>query len=485
MRILSALISIWLTATVATAQEATPDPLRKHQPAQLQEDFQALRNALEEGHGGLHHYTPKSELDLAFDAAAAQLDRPMDEREFRRLLLPAIALIHDGHTSLRPSEAYADHLSRQPAFLPFKLAFINGKAFLYRNYSDDLQFKLGGEVLAINGRAMAEIVDDMLPLFSSDGRNQSGKFNSLSGTTFFSTLHHLLYGPVEAFEFTYRPPADGGVKTVTAKGLTSERLTQRFNERYAEVAAPRPPIESDIDGNTATLTIRTFGGSAYQRQNIDYSGFLKKAFESYRDQGVKSLIIDVRGNGGGSDAYGKMVFAYLADKPFEYYRSLRVKRNQFEFYEYEAGSNSDPASRLSRNKAGSYDVIGHPNLGVQQPLTPRFSGKVYVLINGGSFSATSEFMSLVHHYGKAEFIGEESGGGYYGNTSGYSPRLVLPHTGLRINIPLVRYTMAVSGYPHSDRGVIPDYPVRATIEDLLTGRDPVLAFAKALAKARE
>jgi hypothetical protein len=42
-----------------------------------------------------------------------------------------------------------------------------------------------------------------------------------------------------------------------------------------------------------------------------------------------------------------------------------------------------------------------------------------------------------------------------------------------VRIPLVLYTMAVDDYP-SDRGIVPDFPVEPTIEDLLAGRDPVM-----------
>jgi hypothetical protein len=36
--------------------------------------------------------------------------------------------------------------------------------------------------------------------------------------------------------------------------------------------------------------------------------------------------------------------------------------------------------------------------------------------------------------------------------------------------------MAVDGYP-KDRGIVPDFPVTPTIEDLLAGRDPVMERA--------
>jgi hypothetical protein len=83
---------------------------------------------------------------------------------------------------------------------------------------------------------------------------------------------------------------------------------------------------------------------------------------------------------------------------------------------------------------------------VQSPLEPTFEGDVYVLTNGRSFSATGEFTSVAHYHGVARFAGEEGGAGYYGNTSGFVPTLTLPNTGIRVGIPMVRYTMVVSGY---------------------------------------
>jgi len=105
------------------------------------------------------------------------------------------------------------------------------------------------------------------------------------------------------------------------------------------------------------------------------------------------------------------------------------------------------------------------------------------LINGLSFSATGESTSLIHYHKKATFIGEECGAGYYGNTSGMVPVVTLPHTRIRIAIPLVRYTMAVSGYL-KDRGIIPEYQVSPIIEDLLQDRDTVMEFAVDLIKKK-
>jgi C-terminal processing protease CtpA/Prc len=205
---------------------------------------------------------------------------------------------------------------------------------------------------------------------------------------------------------------------------------------------------------------------------------LKKAFQELEEKNTRHLIIDLRDNGGGDDAYGKILFQHLIDKPFQYYAHLRMNRSEFSFLEH---TNVPPdqgkqlATRLKKNDEGTYDLLFHPNLGEQKPIPPMFKGKVYVLINGNSFSGTGECTSLMHFHQVATFIGEECGAGYYGNTSGFMPLLTLPNTQIRVRIPMLRYTMAVSGYPE-DRGIIPDYPISPTIEDLMNEKDTVMEF---------
>jgi C-terminal processing protease CtpA/Prc len=247
-----------------------------------------------------------------------------------------------------------------------------------------------------------------------------------------------------------------------------------------------PPIELEYKGNIPVLTIRTFGGG-YKQAGISYPEFLKNAFTQFHEKNIKNLVIDLRGNGGGRDEYGKMLFAYLTDSPFQYYKHLEVKQNKHSFWPYTnvPEGEKELAPAIKKNNRGTYDVVEsrHPNLGIQQPLKPTFKGNVFILIDGRSFSATGECTSLIHFYKKARFVGEECGSGYYGNTSGFIVLLSLPNTQVRIRIPMVKYAMAVSGYP-PDRGIIPDYPVVPKMSDLLNGRDTEMEFVLELIKEK-
>jgi hypothetical protein len=69
-------------------------------PKLLQEDFQVMRHALEEAHGGIYRYTSKADMDLTFDRACWKIDHPMTALEFWRLAAPVVAHIKCGHTYL-------------------------------------------------------------------------------------------------------------------------------------------------------------------------------------------------------------------------------------------------------------------------------------------------------------------------------------------------------------------------------------------------
>jgi hypothetical protein len=88
------------------------------QPAQLQQDFDVLKRALEEAHGGLYRYAPKAELDKTFAASRARLNRPMTPLEFGAVLSDALAAIRDGHTRLEYDEATTKALA-SARLLPF------------------------------------------------------------------------------------------------------------------------------------------------------------------------------------------------------------------------------------------------------------------------------------------------------------------------------------------------------------------------------
>jgi C-terminal processing protease CtpA/Prc len=111
-----------------------------------------------------------------------------------------------------------------------------------------------------------------------------------------------------------------------------------------------------------------------------------------------------------------------------------------------------------------------------------FLGKVFVLIDGGTFSTAADFCAVTHHLKRAMFIGEETGGGYYGNNSGMQTVLTLPNSKIRVRIPMYEYWNAVPGYDGTRRGTRPDRAVETKVGNLLKGIDEQLNVALKMAE---
>jgi hypothetical protein len=480
-----ALVSLFATAQQGDPTPAAFDPARTVSAEGLKADLEVLWGLLEEGHGGFDRYTPADALRRSFDAAAAGLTAPLTEFDFYVRLLPLVAGIKDGHTQLALSGAAFAWLDAQPVFLPLGLRFIGGKTFIFRNLSEDASVGEGAELLDIDGVPVAGVVEALAALLPSDAGIRTARLRRLESPAAFGRLLALRFGPKRSHSIRFRPVAGGKAGEITVPGITTADVNRLLRERYPATAARRPTYELSFRGQTAVLTIRQFGDDP-DKTRPRYPDFLKETFRSLEVKKTPALVIDVRGNGGGRDEYGKLLFAHVMDRPFLYYWALETKKDDYDLFKYtsETGAGREElAKSVRKNDRGTFDVVGHPNSGLQQPQEPRFAGRVAIVIDGGSFSATGETTSAFHYYKKAVFFGEECGSGYYGNTSGFMVTATLPHSRLLIRIPLVLYVMAVDGYP-KDRGIVPDFPVTPTIEDLLAGRDVVMERALAYLEKR-
>lgn len=486
LALVSALFATQQGRAAASAQAAAVDPNRSFPPEALREDLRVLWDILDEGHAGLDRYTPRDALKWRFDEAANDLSAPLGEDEFYRRLLPLVALIKDGHTRLLRSRPAADGLLASPVYFPFVVRFLGGKAYLYRNLSATRDIEDGSELLAVNGATVAQLLDWILPLLPSDAGIRTRKVRQLEFPAALGELLALILDRPASYRVEVRPRAGGEPRSFDAPAIKGTEIAAVFAERYPDAQRARPLYELDFRGETAVLSIRGFA-DVPDKSLPPYPEFLKRTFQTLADRKTSKLVIDLRNNGGGRDAYGKLLFAYFADGPFRYYEALEMKKDRYDLFRY-TDARAEEVEALPKmlrpNARGWFDVLFHPNLGVQQPQALHFAGAVAVLLNGLSFSATGETASLFHHHRKAVFIGEECGAGYYGNTSGFMGMATLPNTKLRVRIPMVRYAMAVDGYP-ADQGVVPDIAVEPTIDDLLAGRDPVLDRALEHLEARD
>jgi len=473
-------IALALAFLHATSAQTT----KTFEPRQLREDLEIARQSLEESQSGLYRYTKKPDLDRIFGEAEKSIDHPMDFYGFYRVMMPTIAAIKGGHTTIDLPADIREELERH-ARLPFEIRVIDSKVYVFRDYAKGGALA-GKEIESINRVPVARILSAMLAAVSKDGDIQSSRQREIRNN--FGEYLITLLGLRAPYELVLKDPDPRSNKSekVQVAGLTHAELIELSKTLYPQDQPSKGFADLKFldDGQIAIMTYSEFG------TNVDEgAAFMERAFATIHSKGSRALILDVRENVGGEGELGERLFSYFVSTPFHYYGDVIVNKWQGNFPF--TAKYTDPhrdlqipegVAELRSDGRSHMTLTGEPLLGLQQPSRPTFTGGLYVLINGGSFSTTAEFLSVLDSHHRATFIGEESGGGYYGNTSGSAARIVLPHTKLVVYIPAMDGYLAVSGDHDAARGVLPDFPIKHTITDLLAGVDRDFEFALDLAR---
>ena len=463
---LSKLALAWLILAPGLAGAETT---KKFEPGQLRQDFQIARRCLEEGHAGLYRYTKKAQLDRIFDEAEKSLGHPMDFYEFYRVMASCVAAIKCGHTDVSTPPDVREN-SERLVWLPFDVKVLDSRAYVFRDYAKGGTLA-GKEIQSINGVHTARIISTMLAAESQDGEVQTSRQRGISGHFALNLI--TLLGMRAPYEVVVAGSGNNETEKIQVPGLKHEDLIKMSKTLYPQDQAGKEFAHLKFldDGKIARVTYSAFGLNVEEG-----AAFMKHAFETIQAKGSRALILDLRGNGGGEGELGKLLFSYLVDAPFKYYDDLIINKWTFSFFpKYtEDHKNFTLSKEMAELRAdGLIHALNAPNLDLQQPNKPRFTGRVFILIDAGCFSTTSEFLTEVDSHHLATFIGEESAGGYYGNTSDTVVRITLPNTKLGIYFPLVSGYMFVGGkHDHeAARGIIPDFSVKRTIADLVAGVD--------------
>jgi len=476
----------------------------------LQKDVDYIHKKLTKLHPELYLYISQKELDFKFDSLKNSIKNPQNSYEFYTNLSPVLSSIRQGHIYSKPNTIQLSKketkILKKKGVNPlsqFEFEIFNNKMFVSENISAQKNIKIGTEVLSINGEKIDDLLKFSKKLFSSDGYNE----------TLFK--HYLQYKLISNFTYKYgiqdsiqyelkqndsllnywitRKPNDSTEKKlsknkITKKEKDSIKQDKEFKYVHGYNKATKKFDRSltfiEPDSCIAIMKIKSF-------MTGDYKEFYEQSFEMLHSKKTEYLILDLRNNGGGKIADITKLYAYLTkDSTYTLIdKQYMTQRKSILHFPYFKGGNLWTKSlrgifapivypvllfKTKKDDNGKYYYsTNYSKTQIKDKMA--FQGKIYVLINGGSFSATSTISSNLKGTKRAIFVGEETGGNFNGTVAGFMPYFTLPHSkvivkfGLQFIAPTQK--MAING-----RGIFPEIEILPTLKDKIEGKDPTIEW---------
>ncbi len=217
--------------------------------------------------------------------------------------------------------------------------------------------------------------------------------------------------------------------TVKIVVIRDGKEEKEFSITRAEITSPS--VEAKVEDGIGMLTVSRF--------DSETAKLTKAAAEDFERQGVKGVIVDLRGNGGGYlSAAQDMAGLWLDNK-------IIVSERRGDEVLEELRSSSSPV------------LAGVPTV---------------VLVNESSASASEIVAGALQDYGAAELIGQKTFG------KGTVQKLVSLGGGAELKVTIARW-YTPNGRNITSEGIAPDQSVERSTDDVNAGKDPQMDAAKA------
>ncbi len=454
----------------------------KYSPDKLKEDARIMRDAILKIHPVIGIYEGRNHYENLFENFINSLTDSLTEKQFRIKTKQLLEKLHCGHTDIMYSKEYQKILKKTKLNFPrYYLLPVEDKVYVLAglNRKYDTILKQGTIITKINGIAADSFYRFGQSVITIDGNIQETKklYGQLGYSGYYLTM--LNYPDTLVYEYKVKD----SLKTLVSPALKTLNIPEYSLRKKPDsllIKYKKAKINYrflDDDKKTCYMHVVAFShkkfGKAY-----------KKIFKQLKNNGTENLIIDLRYNGGGSLTNSYVLSKYLLNT--ETTQSSYTLIKKYPYKKYTKGNVMFKLTRFFFKVYAKKTSIGDTDKYVMK-IKPykknHYNNKIYVLINGGSFSASCLVGAYLKETGRATFIGRETGGTLEGCNAVITPYYKLPNTKTKVRVPTFRLIHDVNKKGNTGRGILPDYEINYSFNDFVKKRDLEMEKAMELIKA--
>ena len=422
---------IFIIPAVLFGQNETP---QLFEPTQIKADIDTLISKLKDIHPTFLSHFENNNLQTKIDNIKNNINSPMSALDFFRIMQPIVTI--DGHTSLRYTGPLCPN-DDSPLF-PFKVLVFNNSLYIKENLSENKALVKGSVIEKINGVSSEEIFRNLIRYIP--GEKESYKIKKLEKD--FHIYMALVYGSFSDFEIT----------------VNKSELKLKGANWDAFQGSSKPKFELRFyDDDIAYIYKRMF------MPPKDFMHFMDSAFKVISEKQINHLIIDNLSGGGLTDLTDSLM-SYFTDKPYSMLEKQMTKISP------------STKEHIENKKTEGYIQDGYFIQEYQKHSTERknrFLGSTYILTGTLSYSAATSFPAAAKCYQNAFIVGEETGQPLVSN--GGQDQFMLPETKMFCITALLKVYMPCHNNDEVN-GVLPDFKVTPTLDDLLNDKEYTLEY---------
>ena len=404
------------------------------------------------------------------EALCDELDERMERPAFQVELNRWLALLRDAHTFLMLDDA---------SLYPFTLRYYEG-SFYFRNLPDSVPDCTGKELIAINGRAVDSLIQELMVYVPSENQVKA----CITGSFFMNHkafLNALGIDTDRDIRFMF---ADGGEVRLPSSLDKGAAGSHQVKQVLHPVTARRnEPFHYQITGDTCYFQfnamidkfsywqgcrlMQVFPDKAVADSLPLFADFLDEMARAMAVHNVNRLVIDMRYNGGGNSVLGDVLLEFLGVS-FQDIRPFRSYIRVSDFLQtcYPALFIRDKYESMRGKLVEQNQVMNDLAVDMPKPSS-RFHGEVTFIQGQNTFSSANYFLTLVKDNALFPIIG---------TPTSQSPTCF--GDVLCVELP---YTQTKGYISHSyfvrpdernqETSLLPDSLVRTSLKDWLNGKD--------------